>query len=760
MKLKKIVTWLILAILTLTTVIVLSRCSFNQENIEIAIVAPLTDAGQTTTIGGQSMVRGAQLYVDQVNEAGGINGKQIKLQIYDDKNDVKKASEIAHKIVESNALAVIGNYSSANSLAAGKIYQAYGIPAITGSATSDAVTKWNQWYFRSTFSNSDQGLFIANYIRKVLDKSKITIIDSSNIYSSDLAAIIIREFTNLEGEIVNEWFLQTSNERDAIIENLVEMKEQGEDPGIIVLTTSRKRAASLIAKMRLYGLDYPIFGGDSISDISLAQKFAEAPEERDEPGFFTNDIYALSPIVFDISGRTGQEFRSLYKQNFNIEPGWIAAANYDAAKILITAIAESLDDPNQLLSKAIENQKYHRSRYLVKESLVALPPIETTIKHSSQEKHFDKQGEIGVPPIVGVFNYGKLTAAYVQLHRILNIKLVNNLEQQVARGSIIQTGSDYMLETHVVYTGVDINQISSLDEKTSSYLIDFYLWFRFQGKHIHPEDIEFSNYNAEAMDSGEKLTLDEPLEDKVLRGSDYKLFRMKASFREEFDFHDYPFDSQTLAIRFRHRHLTKVRLLYAVDYIGMEAVTTPEILEKWRQGKVFDEISDWRIKKISFFPNILINQSTLGDRRFVNTDSKIEYSRFNATVNIARNTVSFTVKELLPLFFFVVVAYLVLFLPFETISIEAVSSVLLAVVFYHLSLIEKLPDGIGYVVALDYAFYLTYGLLGLELLIVAIGNSSFFEKWKISTKQLMNFSRAAFPILLILSFFLLFGKYF
>ncbi|ELS00313.1 ABC-type branched-chain amino acid transport system, periplasmic component [Xenococcus sp. PCC 7305] len=760
MKFQKIVPWLMLALLTLATVLVLSHYRFNQENIEIALVAPLTDVGPTISIGGNSMIRGAQLYVEQINEAGGIKGRKIKLRVYDDKNDVKTATEIAHQIVESQALAVIGHYSSGNSLAAGKIYQAYGIPAITGSATADEVTKWNQWYFRSTFSNSDQGLFIANYVKKILDQPQITIIDSSDIYSADLAEIVAREFTNLGGEVVNKWGLKTAQDRDLIIQNLVAIKQQNQDPGVIVITAHRQEAAILIAKMRLYGLDYPIFGGDSLSDISLAQKFVDTPENRDDPGFFTNNIYALTPIIFDISEQTGQDFRGLYKQRFDTRPGWIAAASYDAAKILITAIAESLQDKEKPLAKAIDQHTYHQSRYLVKESLANLQPIDTTIANSSQENHFDSKGNILVSPLVGVFNYDSLTSAYIQLHRILNLKLVNNLAQQIEQGSIIQVGSEYMLLTHVVYTGVDINQVSSIDEKSSSYLLDFYLWFRYQGEDLHPEDIEFSNYNAEAMDSGETLTLDEPLEEKRLGKSDYKLFRMKASFKEQFKFQDYPFDNQTLAVRFRHRHLTKVRLLYAVDNIGMEAVTTPEILAKWEQGQVFDEISDWIVRKVSFYPDTLINQSTLGDRRFVNTDAKIKYSRFNAAINITRNTVSFTIKELLPLLFFVVVSYLVLFLPFENISIDAVSGILLAVVFYHLSLIEKLPDGVGYVVTLDYAFYLTYGLLGLELLLVTIGHSKFFGQETTKIKQLMIFSRVAFPTCLAMSVAILFWKYF
>ena len=116
--------------------------------------------------------------------------------------------------------------------------------------------------------------------------------------------------------------------------------------------------------------------------------------------------------------------------------------------------------------------------------------------------------------------------------------------------------------------------------------------------------------------------------------------------------------------------------------------------------------------------------------------------------------------RLFPLFFFVVVAYIFLFLPFENISVEAVSGTLLTVVFYHLSLIEQLPKDIGYVVALDYAFYIIYGLLGLELLLIAVGHSKWITQKKIKIKQLMKFSRFAFPAFLFLSLALLFWQYF
>jgi branched-chain amino acid transport system substrate-binding protein len=95
--------------------------------------------------------------------------------------------------------------------------------------------------------------------------------------------------------------------------------------------------------------------------------------------------------------------------------------------------------------------------------------------------------------------------------------------------------------------------------------------------------------------------------------------------------------------------------------------------------------------------------------------------------------------------------YLLLFLPFEHLSAEVLSGLLLAVVFYHLSLLQALPDGVGYVVALDYAFYLVYLLLGLELVLVIVGNRESFQKSETKLRQLMGFGRMAFPVIILMS---------
>ncbi|MGD1917726.1 MAG: ABC transporter substrate-binding protein, partial [Pleurocapsa sp.] len=206
-----------------------------QETLQIAIAAPLSNIEQVDALAGESIIQGAQLYVDQLNEAGGIDGKELELKVYDDQNNPKVAAKVAHEIIESDALAVIGHYSSNTTLVAGKIYQAYGIPVVTGSATADDITTWNNWYFRTVFKNSDQGLSIANYISKILERSRISVVYSTDSYGSTLADDTVNAFTELGGDVVNRWSLSTESDRDAIVDELVAMQENEADPGVIVV---------------------------------------------------------------------------------------------------------------------------------------------------------------------------------------------------------------------------------------------------------------------------------------------------------------------------------------------------------------------------------------------------------------------------------------------------------------------------------------------------------------------------------------------
>ena len=109
--------------------------------------------------------------------------------------------------------------------------------------------------------------------------------------------------------------------------------------------------------------------------------------------------------------------------------------------------------------------------------------------------------------------------------------------------------------------------------------LTFIFGFRYKGD-IQPDDIEFTNFSVDRLDSGEKLTLDAPIQENIEDGVKYIVYRVKADFYEEFDFHNYPFDRQILSIRFRHNHLTRDQLIYVVDFVGMRHANSEEIFAK------------------------------------------------------------------------------------------------------------------------------------------------------------------------------------
>ncbi|NEO77027.1 ABC transporter substrate-binding protein [Moorena sp. SIO4G3] len=748
--LKKAIVLVSIVLLACATVVAIDTFQGHQERITIAIAAPLSNASESAQRSGRAMVDGAELYINQVNKAGGVKGKKLKLEVYDDQGNPDVAQQVAQKIAQSNAIAVIGHYSSGVSTAAGEVYQDHKIPAVTGSATADGVTQSNTWYFRTIFSNSAQGTFIANYIQKILGSSNISLVYSPSTYGLTLGKTVEERFRQLGGEVVSKWVLGDDIDQaiETIYQDLLALKNSGKDPGVIVMTANRNQVAGLIAKMKSSGMDFPIFGGDSLAEISLGQRFEDSPEETNEPGFFTNGIYAIAPIIFDISDDGGQQFRNDFEKKYKQAPGWVATCYYDAAKAIVEAIKRS----------DITWDDLPKDRLMLKESLATINSQETAFKGATRKIYFDYYGNAVAPVFVGIFDRRNFISAFNQLQIIPDLRAVANLDEQLDSGEILKVGNNYMVKTHIVYTGMDINEISHIDEKTSSYLVDFFLWFRYQGD-IPADQIEFTNYGIERLDSGEKLTLKEPIDTDLNDGINYKVYRVKGDFHEKFDFHDYPFDHQTLSARFRHLNLTRDKLIYVVDFVGMRDTTTEEVLKNWERARVFQQITDWSVENATFFQDTVINDSTLGNRRFIDTDSDIEYSRFNVVIKIKRDLVSFSIKNLLPLLFFVVVGYLFMFLPFDHMSVEAVSGLLLAIVFYHLSLIEALPEGVGYVVALDYAFFIVYVLNGLQLLMVVIGNSERFQSGKIKISKLMEFGRVAFPVILVVYTSLLCWRY-
>lgn len=110
------------------------------SDLEIAYAGPLSGSAEKT---GTTMVNAIEMLFEEINEQGGIEGRKLVLNQFDDENKPETGVRNAHTLAEGNNLAVIGHNRSTVSFAAGKVYEARGIPAISPVSTSSEVTKAN-----------------------------------------------------------------------------------------------------------------------------------------------------------------------------------------------------------------------------------------------------------------------------------------------------------------------------------------------------------------------------------------------------------------------------------------------------------------------------------------------------------------------------------------------------------------------------------------------------------------------------------------
>ncbi|WP_204104864.1 MULTISPECIES: ABC transporter substrate-binding protein, partial [Spirulina sp. CCY15215] len=481
----------LLSLLTFILVLGWVNLNFNPDTIKIAIAVPQSNTEKAFLSLGQEMIDGTQFYIDKVNKEGGIKGKKLELLVYDDQFKPNIAGKVAQDICASSALGILGHYTGAMSLKAGEVYQKCEIPAITGSGTVDSVTDNNPWYFRTIFTNSDQARFIAHYVQSVFKSKNVYLVTGDDPYSKSLGEDLETYFIAF-GEKLNFIGVQELNDDlnrtvDSIMFNLLKLKKAGQEPDLVVIAMESLEAAKLVRKMRRNGLNSSIVGGDAIGDVSFIQNFADATEEQSTPGFFTDDIHAVVPAILDISGERGEKFKNEFELRYDYTPGWLSIFYHDSAHVLVEAIKNAIIANENSSQKTFNLKDIATMRRQVREALTKINSPEKAVEGVTRTFYFNDQRNTQPLVLMGVFNQNQFISALTQLTFIKDDTIIDNLEEELEQDNLIQIGSDsYLEKTHIVYTGIDINEVTHIDEKNSSFLLDFYLWFRYKGD-IEPD---------------------------------------------------------------------------------------------------------------------------------------------------------------------------------------------------------------------------------------------------------------------------------
>ena len=157
----------------------------------------------TTATFGQSTNNAIQLAFEQINAAGGVLGKKVRVIVEDDQSKPEEAATAVTKLINQNhVVAMLGEVSSSRSLAAAPICQANGVPMISPSSTNPRVTQVGDMVFRVCFLDPFQGYVVAKFARDYLHDDRVAILyDQGQAYSKGLAQNFSKAFRALGGHI-------------------------------------------------------------------------------------------------------------------------------------------------------------------------------------------------------------------------------------------------------------------------------------------------------------------------------------------------------------------------------------------------------------------------------------------------------------------------------------------------------------------------------------------------------------------------------
>ena len=155
------------------------------QDIAVGVAGPMT-GGEATF--GRQLRNGAEQAVADINAAGGVLGKKLKLEIGDDACDPKQARSVGEKFAGMKVPVVVGHYCSSSSIPASEAYAEGGVLQITPASTNPAFTEKGLWNtFRVCGRDDQQGSVAGQYIAKNFKGKNVAIINDKTTYGKGLA---------------------------------------------------------------------------------------------------------------------------------------------------------------------------------------------------------------------------------------------------------------------------------------------------------------------------------------------------------------------------------------------------------------------------------------------------------------------------------------------------------------------------------------------------------------------------------------------
>lgn len=300
-----------------------------QVPIYIALSAPIT--GNYAEY-GLNFTRAITLAIDEINGAGGIDGRPVELVIGDSKGAPKESATLAQKFVsDSRIVAQLGDFTSTCSLAAQPIYQRAGMVQLTPTSTHPDFAPGSPYSFSIAGKQTEEGPFMARFAIETLGKTRIAFLYVNNDWGIAMRDHFIAEAQRLGADIVaEEAYFDGTTDFTAILTKFQALK-----PDLLYLASMYNDGA-LICKQRqrLGWNDVTVMGAGSL----YSPKFLELGDDAVE-GVFTSCVFFPEEERPEV-----QTFVRGFREHYQQTPNVFAAVAYDAMNLLAYTIEQAGTD--------------------------------------------------------------------------------------------------------------------------------------------------------------------------------------------------------------------------------------------------------------------------------------------------------------------------------------------------------------------------------------------------------------------------------
>ena len=314
-----------------------------EDTVTLAVVSPVT--GDSAEYGIHFNI-GAQMAADKINEAGGINGKQVILKSFDSKNDAKEAAEVARLICQNKTiLATIGDFSSTCCMATAPIYEENKTVQISPSAGLIDFPRVGPYNFSTTGVQENDGGFLMNrVINEKMGAKSVAIVYTNNDYGLNMLSYMTQE-AEADGVVITDTEAIASGEKDF---TAIVSKMRQTEPEAVAIVGSYNEVANCVKQIRQVGWDVPV----AISGSALTDQLVELL------GDDVNGIY--SNIAFVASDNTPEtkDFNEEFTKRANMPPSFHSISTYDTVMLVCDAAIQCGDNLNrETLKDAIQSYK-------------------------------------------------------------------------------------------------------------------------------------------------------------------------------------------------------------------------------------------------------------------------------------------------------------------------------------------------------------------------------------------------------------------